>query len=100
MKPVRFPDNQHEGQGRQGAYPRDASATAALPDTSPLPAQSSGSGRRWLESVDPATPADRAGAGSPTGLTGTPSVALVPILETTASCSAGLRSAPPLAAGS
>src|ERR1019366_1266922 len=58
---------------------RDASASVAPQDTSPLPPQSPASVWRSSGSVGPATPAGRAGAGSPRGLTGSPPVVPVPL---------------------
>jgi hypothetical protein len=58
---------------------------------SSLPARWLASTRQSSESVDPATPADRAGVDWPTGLTQTTPVALVQCLATVASCNAVLR---------
>src|ERR1019366_3078138 len=64
------------------------------------PPQSPASAWQSSGSVGPVTPADRPGAGWPTAPTGMPPVVPVPLPATTSSCSAGLRSAPPLAADS
>src|SRR5712692_7959896 len=77
-----------------GNPPRGASSVAAPRDTSPLPAQSPASASRSSESVGPVTPAGRAVAGSPTGLTGTPPVVPGRLPATTSSCTVDLRSAP------
>jgi hypothetical protein len=69
----------------------DLGRAAAPRDTFPLPAQSLASTSRSSDSVGPATPVDRAVAGSPTGLTGTPLVVPVQPPAITASCSVGLR---------
>ena len=63
-------------------------------------ARSLASARQLSESVGPATPADRAAVGWPMGPGGTLPVASVRLLATTASCSAGPRSAPRPATGS
>src|SRR6266849_6517459 len=83
-----------------GDPPRDASASVAPQDTSPLPPQSPASAWQSSGSVGPATPAGRAAAGSPMVLIGSPPVVPVPLPATTSSSSAALRSEPPLAVGS
>src|SRR5438876_11782316 len=67
LKPICFPDNQHERQCGQSPLPQGGFSTAALPDISPLPARSPASVRQSSGSAHPATSANPPVAGS-TGL--------------------------------
>src|SRR5712692_3462859 len=91
LKPIRSPDDSAQRPVRSAGPPRDASSTAALRGISQLPDQSPALASRSSGSFGPATPAGRAGAGSPRGLTETTPVVPVPLLATTSSCSVGLR---------
>src|ERR1700733_3983624 len=82
---------------RSADPPRDASASAAPPHTSPLPHQSPALASRSSGSVGLATPADRPAADWPRALTWTTPVALVHAAATTSFCSVAPRSAPPRA---
>src|SRR5216684_3211069 len=88
LRPVRSADHQHEGQRRQGTYSGMCLQTLRLGTFLHFLLDGLRQfGNRW-GSVGPATPADRAVAGSPTELTRTTPVARAQRLATAVSCSA------------
>src|SRR5215467_7074204 len=80
--------------------PQDASSTAVLVGTSPLPARPLAAARQSWGSADPATAADPRVADSPRGLDEMLPVVLVRAPSTASSCIVVLRSELPLATGS